>query len=187
LGRLGGVPVLIRPGQWALGLTAATLLWLPPAAAVWAEETVVLIAHADLSELEELTIPLLRQLYLGRRSRIGGRRLHWFEPPPGSDARRAFAQLALGRSELDLERYWLEQALSGGPLPPREIATAEELVERVAARKGAVGYLSWEALGRLPQHGIRVVPLRVEGRLLRPADPDYPLREHPPGADPTGG
>lgn len=166
---------------------AAVLAALAPGGAARAQETVVLIAHAELEELEELTLPLLRQLYLGRRSGIGGRRLHWFELPPGSAAHRAFARLALGRSERELERYWLEQALSGGPLPPREVPTAEELVERVAGRRGAVGYLTWEAFQGLSGARVRILPILEGGRPRLPDDPGYPLRPRPPAPPPAGG
>jgi hypothetical protein len=135
------------------------------------------IANAELAELEELTLPLLRQLYLGRRTRVGGHRIHWFELPPGSAAHRSFARHALERSERELELYWLEQALSGGPLPPREIGSAGELVRRVATRPGALSYLEWETLRSLPQTGVKVIPLRVGERRLLPDDPGYPLRD----------
>lgn len=145
-----------------------------------ADDAIVVIANAELAELEELGLPLLRQLYLGRRTRVDGRRIHWFELPPGSPAHRSFARLALERSELELERYWLEQALSGGPLPPREIGSAGELVRRVAARRGSLSYLEWETFQRLPQTGVKVIPLRAGEKLLLPDDPGYPLRRREP-------
>jgi len=172
-----------RAFAWAV---AALLAWLAAAEAARADGALVVIAHGELAELEELTLPLLRQLYLGRRTRVGGRRIHWFELPPGSAAHRAFARLALGRSERELERYWLEQALSGGPLPPREIPTDAELVRRVAARAGALAYLEWEALARLPRAGVKVIPLRVGERRLLPGDPGYPLRATEAPAGPAG-
>jgi hypothetical protein len=134
------------------------------------------IANADLAELEELSLPLLRQLYLGRRTRVDGRRIHWFELPPGSAAHRSFVRLALELSERELERYWLAQALSGGPLPPREIQSPGELVRRVATRPGALSYLEWETLRSLPRVGVKVIPLRVGDQRLLPDDPGYPLR-----------
>ena len=73
---------------------------------------------------------MLRQLFLGRRTSLQGARIHCFEPAPGTPLRRAFARIVLERSERDLERYWLEQALSGGPPPPREIASDAELVRK---------------------------------------------------------
>lgn len=158
---------------WA---AAAVLPWLLPALPARADDAIVVIANAELAEVEGLSLPLLRQLYLGRRTRVDGRRVHWFELPPGSAAHRAFAKLALELSERDLESYWLEQALSGGPLPPREVGTAAELVRRVAERPGALAYLEWEALQSLPRAGVKVVPLRVGEARLLPGDPGYPLR-----------
>jgi hypothetical protein len=149
-----------------------------------ADDAIVVIANAQLAEIEELSLPLLRQLYLGRRTRVEGRRVHWFELPPGSHAHRAFAHLALERSERELERYWLEQALSGGPLPPREVESAEELMRRVATRQGALSYLEWETFRSLPRTGVKVVPLRVGERRLLPDDAAYPLRSREPPPDP---
>jgi hypothetical protein len=107
---------------------------------------------------------------------VDGRRIHWFELPPGSAAHRSFVRLALELSERELERYWLAQALSGGPLPPREIQSPGELVRRVATRPGALSYLEWETLRSLPRVGVKVIPLRVGDQRLLPDDPGYPLR-----------
>jgi len=186
LGGLGGVSVLIRAGRRSLG--PALVLWIAGLASGGgaAAETIVLIAHADL-ELEGLTVPVLRQLYLGRRTRFDGKRLHWFQLPPGTADRRAFARLALERSERDLERYWLEQALSGGSLPPREFPSAEELVEHISARERAIGYLTWERFQGLQRAGVRVVPLWVDGEARFPGDAAYPLRDpglHDPASTP---
>lgn len=170
--------------MWAAAMLST---WLGAAQTARADDAIVVIAHAELAELEELSLPLLRQLYLGRRTRVDGRRIHWFELPPGTPSHRSFAQLALQRSERELERYWLEQALSGGPLPPREIGSPGELLRRVATRQGALAYLEWEVLRSLPQTGVKVIPLRVGDRRLLPDDPAYPLRTReppPPGRGP---
>ena len=169
----------------------AVLSWIVAAAALAfalapeparASDAIVVIANAELAELEEASLPLLRQLFLGRRTRVAGSRVHPVEPAPGTALRRAFARLVLERSERELERYWLEQALSGGPPPPREIASDAELVRRVAARRGALGYLAWEAFARLPHDGVRVVRVRDGERLLGPEDAGYPLRFAAPQA-----
>jgi hypothetical protein len=132
-------------------------------------------------------VPALRQLFLGRRTTVGGQRVHCFEPAPGTPLRRAFAQIVLERSEADLERYWLEQALSGGPPPPREIASDADMIRKVAGRRGALGYLGFESFRRLPQDGVKVIRLRAGDRLLGPEDPAYPLRFATPQAPPPGG
>jgi ABC-type phosphate transport system substrate-binding protein len=163
-------------------LAAAALAFALAPAPARASDAIVVIANAELAELEEATLPLLRQLFLGRRTRVAGSRVHLVEPAPGTALRRAFARLVLERSERELERYWLEQALSGGPPPPREIASDAELVRRVAARRGALGYLAWAAFARLPHDGVRVVRVRDGERLLGPEDAGYPLRFAAPQA-----
>jgi hypothetical protein len=159
----------------------ALLISLPPGLA-HASEAIVVIAHAEFAELEEVSLPMLRQLFLARRSTVAGRRVYCFEPAPATRLRRAFARLVLASHERELERYWLEQALSGGPPPPREIGSEAELVRRVAILPGAIGYLGWESFSRLPREGIKVVRLRDGDRLLGPEDPDYPLRFEVPRA-----
>lgn len=129
----------------------------------------MVIANAELVVLDEATVPILRQLFLGRRTNVAGSHVHCFEPAPATPLRRAFARLVLERSERELER-------SGGPPPPREIGSDAELVRRVAQRRGAIGYLGWEAFSRLPRDGVKVVRLRDGDRMLGPEHPDYPLR-----------
>jgi hypothetical protein len=152
-----------------------------------ASDAIVVIANEELPALDEATLPLLRQLFLGRRTSVAGSRVHCFEPAPGTPLRRAFARLVLERSERELERYWLEQALSGGPPPPREIASEAALVRRVALRRGALAYLAWDAFARLPHDGVRVVRVRDGDRLLGPEDPAYPLRLAAPQAPRAAG
>jgi hypothetical protein len=147
----------------------------------------VVIANAQLEALDEATLPMLRQLFMGRRTSLGGQRIRCFEPAPGTPLRRAFARIVLERSEREMERYWLEQALSGGPPPPREISSERELVERVASRRGALAYLGWEAFSRLPQGGVKVLRVQRDERSLAPLDPGYPLRFEPPKAAPPAG
>jgi ABC-type phosphate transport system substrate-binding protein len=154
---------------------------------VLAADAIVVIANADFAELDEATVPMLRQLFLGRRSRVSGSRVHCFEPAPGTPLRRAFARIVLAQSERDVERYWLEQALSGGPPPPREVGSDAELVQRVAQRRGALGYLGWEAFSRLPRNGVKVIRVRDGDRLLGPEDRGYPLRFAVPQAPRPGG
>jgi hypothetical protein len=168
-------------------LAAAALALALRPELVRASEAIVVIANAELAELEEATLPLLRQLFLARRTSVAGTRIHCFEPAPGTALRGAFARLVLERSERALERYWLEQALLGGPPPPREIASDAELVRRVAARRGALAYLAWESFARLPRDGVRVVPLRDGDRLLGPEDAAYPLRFGAPQAPGAAG
>jgi hypothetical protein len=70
----------------------------------------------------------------------------------------------------------LEQALSGGVLPPREVADEAAMIERVGKRRGAIGYVSWEALRAASSDRVRVISPEADGQPTRPGDPGYPLR-----------
>jgi hypothetical protein len=125
---------------------------------------------------ESIELPVLGQLWLGRRTRLDGRRVECLDLPAGSAVRAGFTQSVLRRSERELERYWIEQALAGGPLPPRELGSAEEVVRRVAARRGAIGYLDWEDYLTLRPQGVRVLPVQVAEEAVFPPGAAYPVR-----------
>lgn len=137
-----------------------------------AEAPIAIVVSERWDGLRAISIPVLRQAYLGRRTRLAGKRLRCLDLPAGSPARDAFARAVIGRSERAMERYWLRQALSGGAPPPREADTAGMLA-LVAREVGALGYLEWK--GQPPPAGVRVLALEVGGRTLRPGDDGYPL------------
>jgi ABC-type phosphate transport system substrate-binding protein len=154
----------------------ALLLAAPSPGRAEAGEALALVVHAEWSGIESLSIPVLRQIYLGRRTRLAGRPVLCTDLPAGSLARTAFAREVLRLDERALDRYWLRQALAGGPPPPREVDTAAAVIARVAEVPGAIGYVPWRVVSSGPPEGTRILPLAVDGRLLAPADPAYPLR-----------
>ncbi len=48
----------------------------------------------------------------------------------------------LGRSQTDLKKVWLRKKLSGEGQPPEVLKSDEEVLARVAATPGAVGFVS---------------------------------------------
>lgn len=163
------------------GLRAAAiglLVWLaaPAAATADGDRPVAVIVNAAWSEIESITLEELRELWLGRRTRLAGERVECLDLPPGSRLRRAFGASVLGRSERALEEYWIRQALTGGHVPPRELGSAAEVVQAVAERKGAIGYADAEKLRSRPNPAVRVLPVVVDGRALLPSSPGYPIR-----------
>lgn len=134
--------------------------------------------------LQAASLALLRQLWLGRRTRLDGVRVLPLDLPAGGAARRGFVDVVIGQSERSLERYWLRQALAGGPPPPREVATEADVLRRVAAREGVIGYVGWDAVRPAPPGGVRVLPVRVGDRTLRPGEDGYPLRQSPASEPP---
>lgn len=136
---------------------------------------VAVIVAADWDGLEAIDLAELRALYLGRRTRWEGRRVHPFGLPPGHPARAAFSRDVLGRSEEALDRFWIEQALLGGALPPREAATPAEMVRAVRTTPGAIGYLPLAGLAASGSDGVRVLGIRASDALHRPGDAGYPI------------
>jgi hypothetical protein len=170
------------PGARAsLGL----LLLVPLALAAGGEATEPLaIITASNSQRTEITELALRRIYLGKLTRLDGVRVEPWHLPPGTPARRAFSLAILGQSEEALDRYWLEQALTGGRLPPREVASVEELIAIVSRRAGALGYAPLGAVSGA--RALRILRVVRGGRALAPTDADYPIRVQVPPA-PSGG
>jgi ABC-type phosphate transport system substrate-binding protein len=155
------------------------LLWacLCPAAgrAECVEEAIALIASAQ-SGLREISLPTLRRVYLGTITRLAGAPIDRFHLRSGSPAREAFSLAVIGRSELELEDFWLEQALTGGRVPPREFADLRQMIEGVARRPGGIGYLPLGALDEAARGRVRVLRLLDGPISWTPADPGYPVR-----------
>lgn len=133
-----------------------------------------MVVHADWEGLESVSLPVLRQLYLGRRTRAAGRRVYCLDLPAGSPAREAFTRTVIGWSARSLDRYWLRQALSGGPPPPREVAGPAELLALVARQPGSLGYVAWKDLADAPP-GVRVLAIEARGQYRHPEDAGYPI------------
>ena len=133
------------------------------------------MAHAEWEGLAAISMPVLRQLYLGQRTRLGGRRVFCLDLRSGSPPREAFTRTVVGKDARALDRYWLRQALSGGPPPPRELGSSAEVLALVARQPGALGYVAWKELAHGVPRGVRILPIDVEGRSLRPGDSGYPV------------
>jgi hypothetical protein len=141
---------------------------------------VAVVVSAAWETPDEIPLTTLRRLYMGRLTRWAGRRIERYELAPGSPARASFASAVMGLSERELEDYWLEQALTGGAIPPREVEGVAEMELVIADRVGSIGYVPLAALASDGAHRLRVLAVRHEGRTHRPGDPDYPIRPSSP-------
>lgn len=61
--------------------------------------------------------------------------------PPGAPVRDAFLQAVLRRSEFQEVEFWMEQRTSRGVSPPPVARDAADVLRRVAAKPGAIGYV----------------------------------------------
>lgn len=157
----------------SLGVAALTAVAAALPAAL-AAEPLVIVVSSDWERAVAIELADLRAVYLGRRTQLFGVRVRRIDLPPGSHSRAGFSQSVLGRPEEELERYWVEQALTGGALPPRQVAAPEDVIAEVKSRIGVIGYLPASDLAGQSKAGIRAVPILVEGVAKRAADVGYP-------------
>ena len=59
----------------------------------------------------------------------------------------------IGKEPLELRRIWLKAVASGAAKAPEALNTEEEVVEKVAATPGAIGYVSAAKVGK----GVKVL------------------------------
>lgn len=59
-----------------------------------------------------------------------------------SEARKAFSDAVHGKSVSAIKSYWQRMIFSGRDVPPDEIASEADLLKKVAADKGAIGYVA---------------------------------------------
>lgn len=148
-----------------------------PAQRARAEERapIAVVVHPSFDAASALTLAILRQLYLGERTRIGDTPVRCYDLAPGNPVRDVFGRRVLPAHGKALLDYWLEQALTGGRLPPREVQGEAELLARVSRDPGALGYARLAALRAAPDSPVKLMPLLVDGRVLVPGDEGYPL------------
>lgn len=62
--------------------------------------------------------------------------------------------------------------------PPREFSSAQEIVDQVARRPKAIGYVAYREFIALDHGAVRIVRITDGDRSWHPADAGYPIR-HP--------
>ena len=115
-------------------LCTAFLVW--PAQAT-AADGAVLIGHASLPRVEAAQVA---RLYTGRSVEVAGQAVTVVNAPAGG-LRSRFLQQFLQQDDEHYRAYWTVRRHVGKGAPPRELASAEEVIEFVRNTPGAVGYI----------------------------------------------
>ena len=136
---------------------------------------IAIVVSASWPTPDEIGLVTLRRVYLGRITTWAGQRVERFELAPGSAARTAFGRVVVEKSEREMEQYWLEQALTGGAIPPREVEGIGEMTLAISSRSGAIGYLPLVALTGDVRRKLRVLALSTERGIYFPGEPGYPI------------
>jgi hypothetical protein len=105
-----------------------------------------------------VTLDTLREVYL-RRRRVwpDGTAVIPVNLPPGTDLRKTFSRLVLGRLPEDLAGYWNRRYFEG-IRPPLVLRTPEAVCAYVAVEPDAIGYVGLEHVDRDACRVVLVLP-----------------------------
>ena len=124
-------------------LAVSAVVILPLAAALSAQQYPFKVIVRSDHPGTELRQRNLADIFLGKTTRWGdGERITPVDQSSTSAVRAAFSKEALGQSLSAVTSYWRRQLLGGRMRPPRVKDSDEAVIEYVASRPGAIGYVS---------------------------------------------
>jgi ABC-type phosphate transport system substrate-binding protein len=102
---------------------------------------VAVIAHKAAPD-DTLSQPQLFDIYSGEKKSWSNKmQVVVFDLKPASEVKEAFYQL-LGKPPSRMKSIWLKKLLMGEGDPPTALESEEEVVKKVAATRGAIGFVS---------------------------------------------
>lgn len=108
---------------------------------VFAQSTLVVVVNRSVP-VERLDAAQATQIFLRQVTTWpDGTRVQPVDLAEGSPLRAEFYSRVTGRSPGQLRAYWARLAFTGMGLPPREVATVEEVRRFVRSTPGAIGYV----------------------------------------------
>lgn len=104
----------------------------------------IIVHPSDSSTASERDI---RQVFLGRSTSLpGGQKVSPVNLPEGHPAREEFNEKVLKKSDGQLKAYWSGRIFTGKGLPPKELASDENIIHVVSSFPGCIGYISTESV-----------------------------------------
>ncbi len=135
-----------------LRLLTPLLLAMTLLAPLAAGEPVVIVNLQ--SGVEKLTHDEVTNLFMGRQKRLpSGLVALPVEQAQPASMRARFYQLLVKKDLPDINAYWARLFFSGQAQPPRQVDSAQEVLELVAGNRGAIGVVD----GALVDRRVRVV------------------------------
>lgn len=125
---------------------------------------VAVIANVD-TEIEDIRLGELRDLFLGRPTNVSAQPVVLFE---NRAVREQFYRSALSMGVREVKQRWIQVVLTGGRMQPPVEVDADEVVSLVAETSGAIAFVD------SPPENEEVRVLRIDGHL--PGEAGYPLR-----------
>lgn len=115
----------------------AMLLLLAPAL----KAEVAIIVHPD-NPLATLSPEQAANLFLGKTKAFpDGSTAIPIDQEPGNDARSAFAEKVLKRTESQIKAYWSRLIFTGKGKPPKMVEDSEEMMGLISSNPNLIGYI----------------------------------------------
>jgi ABC-type phosphate transport system substrate-binding protein len=121
---------------------AASLLWLAPRTSVSADEEVDVIVN-KANTIGDLSPENAKKVFMGDKSVWpSGKRVTILMLAQGQAERTKVLRDVYKMAEADYNKYFLQAAFTGRiTAPPKDVGSAAQMKELVAANPGAIGYL----------------------------------------------
>ncbi len=144
--RLGRNRATHRQWRGLLGpALVVVVIWLAVTAQpAWAEPILV-VANSGIA-VDSISREELKQAYLGESEFIGGQKVELFQYPENSDLTAAFLK-SLSLKPNKYKSHWIKMVFRTGGVPPQRVHDAAEMIAKVGATPGGIGFLEESALG----------------------------------------
>lgn len=117
-----------------------------------ASAEVVVIVNAA-SPISSATADDVAQVFLGKRSEIGGTTVVAVDQSEGNPSRAVFYDKVVEKSPSQLNAYWSRLIFTGKGNLPRQVGSDAEVAEAVADNEDAIGYVDSSAV----VEGVKVI------------------------------
>lgn len=99
---------------------------------------IIVIAHPTVPKTDLAT---LQRIYTGKVIEINSVSITPFNAPPGSQERNRFLRDFMQQDEEKYTGYWTVRRYIGKGTPPKELASASEMISTIQSTPGAIGYI----------------------------------------------
>lgn len=123
-----------------LRLLPAVLALLALTPGAWAADLVVVVNPK--SGVERLDRDDVINIFLGRYRQLpSGTTAEPLDLPAAAPEKAAFYERLVGKNLAEINAYWARLVFSGRTAPPQQVHSVEQLLDAVASRPGAIGYV----------------------------------------------
>ena len=112
---------------------------LTSTAQAFAGDVVVIVNKANDNAVDKA---LIAKIYMGESTVwANGGAIVAYDLPDDNPVRAAFDSEMVGKSTASLKSLWTQNVFTGKAIPPKQLASDDEVKKAVSANKNAIGYI----------------------------------------------